>query len=53
MYNETDFNLEAPVQEPDRQYYYIEQCRKLVQDIEQKKGRRLKACVNTFGCPKV
>ncbi len=50
MYNETDFNLEAPVQEPDRQYYYIEQCRKLVQDIEQKKGRRLKACVNTFGC---
>lgn len=50
MYNETDFNLEAPVQEPDRQYYYIAKCRELVQDMEQKKGRRLGACVNTFGC---
>lgn len=50
MYNKTDLNLEAPIQEPDRQYYYIAKCRELVRDMEKKKGRRLRACVNTFGC---
>lgn len=50
MYNKTDLNLEAPIQEPDRQYYYIAKCRELVRDMEKKKGRRLEACVNTFGC---
>ena len=41
---------EAPSAEPDRQYFFIEECRRLVSRISQQKGRPLKACINTFGC---
>lgn len=53
MYNKIDLNKiggTPPETEPDRQYYYIAKCRELVRDMEKKKGRRLGACVNTFGC---
>lgn len=41
---------EAPKEEPCRQYFFIEECRKLVSRISEEKGRPLKACINTFGC---
>lgn len=53
MNNKINFDkadTNPPSTEPDRQYYYIEQCRRMVRDIGQKKGRKLRACVNTFGC---
>ena len=36
--------------ETEKQKYYMEQCRSLVQAKEQKLGRKLTACVVTFGC---
>ena len=41
---------EAPDKEPERQYFFIEECRKLLGRISEEKGRPLRACVNTFGC---
>ncbi len=41
---------EAPSEEPDRQYFFIEECRKIVSGISEEKGRSLTACINTFGC---
>ncbi|MCF0141781.1 MAG: tRNA (N6-isopentenyl adenosine(37)-C2)-methylthiotransferase MiaB [Parasporobacterium sp.] len=40
----------APVNEPARQYYFIEKCRKIILERAEKLGRPLLACVNTFGC---
>ncbi len=58
MYNEIDLdiidiNSELPAEEPSRQYYFMAKCRRWVKDFEQKNGRFPKACVTTFGCPKV
>lgn len=36
--------------ETEKQKYYIEQCRELVKNKEQEYGRKLTACVVTFGC---
>lgn len=36
--------------ETKNQYEYIEKCRDYVKQEELRLGRRLKACVNTFGC---
>lgn len=38
------------VTEPERQYYYMELAKKYVSQQEEKKGRPLTFCVNTFGC---
>lgn len=40
----------APTEEPERQYYFIEQCKKLVQKKSEELGRRLFFCCVTFGC---
>lgn len=45
MYNEIDLdqidiNTEPPIKEPDRQYYFIAKCRRLVQQFEKNNGRR-------------
>ena len=40
----------APTIEPQRQYYFMEQVRNIVQDKEKKLGRKLVASVATFGC---
>lgn len=45
-----DLTAEAPVQEPQRQYYYIAKCRHLVKEKSAKLGRSLTACITTFGC---
>ncbi len=55
MYNEIDLdkidiNAQPPEEEPARQYYFMEKCRKWVQEFEQKNGRFPTACVTTFGC---
>lgn len=48
-----DINAAPPIEEPDRQHYYIAKCRELVKDFERENGRLPKACVTTFGCPMV
>lgn len=55
MYNEIDYeqtNLEEdpPLNEPARQYYYMDKCRQYVKAFERENGRLPKACVTTFGC---
>ncbi|MGN0383307.1 MAG: tRNA (N6-isopentenyl adenosine(37)-C2)-methylthiotransferase MiaB [Eubacterium sp.] len=41
---------QAPTAEPERQYYFINKCREYVLAKEKEKGRKLTACINTFGC---
>lgn len=36
--------------ETEKQKYYIKQCRELIKNKEQEYGRKLTACVVTFGC---
>lgn len=43
-------NNTVPVQEPERQIYFIEQAKGLVRQLEAEKGRKLTACIKTFGC---
>lgn len=55
MYNEIDFEKidiksGPPVEEPNRQYYFIAKCREWVKDFEQKNGRLPKAFVVNMGC---
>lgn len=45
-----DLALEAPVNEPERQYYYIKKARTYVKKIVEEIGRPLTFCVTTFGC---
>ena len=40
----------APETEPERQYYFIEVCKKQVAEEREKLGRPLTFCVTTFGC---
>ncbi len=41
---------EAPLHEPDRQYYFMAKCREYVQKESERLGRPLFACTTTFGC---
>lgn len=55
MYNELDLdsiNLdrEPPVEEPQRQYYFIAKCREWVKEFENTYRRQPTACTHTFGC---
>ncbi|MDO5422828.1 MAG: tRNA (N6-isopentenyl adenosine(37)-C2)-methylthiotransferase MiaB [Eubacteriales bacterium] len=45
-----EFCKEPPIQEPDRQYYYMKKCRESVKAQEAALGRPLTACVQNFGC---
>ncbi len=45
-----DLTKEAPVAEPERQYYYIKKARTYVKKISEEIGRPLTFCVTTFGC---
>lgn len=40
----------SPLNEPDRQLYFIDKCREIVLEKEQEAGRKLKYHVATFGC---
>ena len=41
---------EIPVMEPQRQFYFMDIAKQYVARLEEKKGRKLTFCVNTFGC---
>lgn len=41
---------EAPVSEPERQFYFVDECKRIVKQLAEKKGSPLTACINTFGC---
>lgn len=47
-----DINLskDAPVTEPERQYYYIEKAKQYIKAENEALGRTLTFCVTTFGC---
>ena len=45
-----DLTAEAPIAEPERQYYYIKKARTYVKKIAEEIGRPLTFCVTTFGC---
>ncbi|MGN0305824.1 MAG: tRNA (N6-isopentenyl adenosine(37)-C2)-methylthiotransferase MiaB [Lachnospiraceae bacterium] len=45
-----DLNLEAPLEEPARQYYFMAKARKHVGAMAEKLGRPLTSAVVTFGC---
>lgn len=40
----------VPAEEPQRQYYYMEKGRELVEKLSANAGRPLSFCVTTFGC---
>lgn len=45
-----DLSLEAPLEEPARQYYFMAKARKYVKAMSEKLGRPLFSAVVTFGC---
>lgn len=45
-----DITGEAPLEEPQRQYYYMAAAKKKIGEASKKLGRPLTFCVNTFGC---
>ena len=50
MYNDIDLTKDAPLEEPQRQYYYIEQLKSIIQTKSDRKKRRLTYNIQTFGC---
>lgn len=47
---EVNGKFAAPMQEPERQMYFMEQMKTLVKSRSEEKGRPLTCCINTFGC---
>lgn len=45
-----DIAIEAPLEEPFRQYYFMAKCRQYVKQFYDKNDRYPTACVTTFGC---
>lgn len=39
-----------PLQEPDRQYYYMDRCKELIYEKQSELNRPITYCVTTFGC---
>ena len=55
MFNNIDLEkykgiINVPETETERQYYYMSKCKEIISKKADKKGRKLTACVNTFGC---
>ncbi len=48
--DEAEFSDIIPEEDTKRQYYYMSLCRKWLKEKEAEIGRKLTACVNTFGC---
>ena len=46
----TDLLNNAPTEEPERQYYFIAEAKKIIEKKEAELGRKLTCCVTTFGC---
>lgn len=40
----------VPATEPERQYYYMAKCKKLIEEKSKEIGRPLRMCTQTFGC---
>ncbi|WP_175562058.1 hypothetical protein [Anaerocolumna xylanovorans] len=53
--NLEDVNLDSkePINEPQRQYYFMAKCREWVKRKEEELNRQLTFSVVTFGCPTV
>ena len=49
-FDEIDLTLDAPAQEPLLQYYFMKKARVLLAKKEAELGRKLQACIKTFGC---
>ena len=45
-----DMTKEAPVNEPERQYYFMKKARAYVKQVSDELQRPLTFCVTTFGC---
>ena len=45
-----DLSKAAPVNEPERQYYYMKKAREILTAKEAELGRKMQACIKTFGC---
>lgn len=45
-----DLTQKPPLDEPQRQYYFMAKAKKHVQELEQELGRKPTCCVTTFGC---
>lgn len=45
-----DLSMPAPVEEPERQYYFMAKAQKYVADLTVQLGRKPSCCVTTFGC---
>lgn len=45
-----DTTKDIPMKEPYRQYYFIKKSREKVKELEENAGRKLTACITTFGC---
>ncbi len=55
MTNETNFDAidlsgAAPAKEPERQYYYMKKAREILAAKGAELGRKMQACIKTFGC---
>lgn len=48
--DESDLRVEPPLEEPARQYFFIEECHKWVKAFEAENGRTPTACVVNMGC---
>ncbi|SHO50174.1 tRNA-2-methylthio-N6-dimethylallyladenosine synthase [Anaerocolumna xylanovorans DSM 12503] len=55
LMNLEDVNLDSkePINEPQRQYYFMAKCREWVKRKEEELNRQLTFSVVTFGCPTV
>ena len=51
--DEIDLTKQPPMEEPQRQFYFICKARSYVRELTEKLGRRPTCCVTTFGCPMV
>ena len=45
-----DISGDAPFEEPNRQYYYMAKCKKLLEEKSKELGRPLYCKIQTFGC---
>ncbi len=45
-----DLNISAPVEEPERQYYFMAKAKSYVEKLTKELGRKPTCCVTTFGC---
>ncbi len=49
--DDTDITGEAPVTEPERQYYFMKKCQIWAKGESNRLGRRLTLSMQTMGCP--